>query len=754
MNVFHGMGLEGVGPFKKQSFAFKPGISAVYGLNRAAGQKSSNGNAAGKSFFFSSLKEMIFEEPVVGEKQDRVRQGKRVFEFSSTAGKKIRVERQARGRSEHLAITVDGRELKHLTPTKARAYLKKAFPLSQEEYDTYVHIDARIPHPLVMGNSTARKKFFTDFFGLDKIDTERKLYASALKELHKIKAAYSELLTAYKAAKRDLLDETEAGKLEMRLKNHKQQLRLLNEEANEISDTRRLMQFARDAKAQIQDLTEALGDEVTEEAFAEARKANRWEINKVNKDLEDAEEWERYLVKTKHFEEAYAKLTPEARKFLKVNGSFKEAVSKAREAARLLGNYRQALRNSKAEVATVEQQLAEPLPDKVEKPEGEEGELETLQRAYQHQLEHAEQFEEGKCETCGQVVKIKDPKVLRKKLDSVQMRLRQFVEYREYRKAAADHQKLKFRLKSYQSDTRRALDKINSVKDDAALYEELKELPSRPHPFEGKKLQTKVLRRMMDELKARASLLEFFAPHIDTLVAYRKLTREQKLKVKNAAQLHERINALQEEISKVQAKLEVHNTVKDRVEEMRTRLVQMKRELRDEEPLRLLVQGFSDKHMKKMAIEAIGANLMGIVNRYAKIVFAEDYHFDMQWDTQLAIRVHRRYGKKVDVSDVRKLSGAESKLFTLILVLALLTFVPENKRSSLLILDEPTANFSEETIQSFKELLPVLNKVIPTIIIITPKPEVYEGATPYTVVKRNGVSSIVPGYPHVLKKAA
>lgn len=749
MNVFNGMGLEGVGPFKKQAFAFVPGIHTIYGLNRAGGAHSSNGNAAGKSYFFSSLKEMIYEEPVVGEKKDRVREGKRTFEFRDTQGKIVRVERQARGRAEHLAITVNGKELKHLTATKARAYLKRIFPITQEEYDTFVHIDARIPHPLVMGNGTARKKFFTDFFGLDKIDAERKLYAAALKELQQIKAGFSELLVAYKAAKRDLLEDTEASKLQFRVKQHKQQLQLLNEESAEISETKRLVQFMRDSKEQVAQLTNALV-EVNDETFKEARTNNVWETKRVLSQLEDAEEWERYLVQTQHYEEAYASLSTEAKRYLKANG--RDALGNAREAARLLSNYREVLRNRKVDVATVEQQLAEPLPEKIEKPDGEEGELETLQRAYAHQLEHAEQFGDGKCETCGQVVKIKDPRVLRRKLDSLTVRLRAFEEYRQYAAAIKDHRKLTFQLKAHQSDVKRALDKVATVKADASLYSELKDLPKRPRPFEGKKLQTKVLRIALEELKERASLLQFLSPHVDTIVAFNALTKEQRLKVKNAPNLHERINTLQENISKIQAKLEVHNSVKERVEEMRTRLVAMKRQLRDEEPLRLLVQGFSDKHMKKMAIEAIGANLMGIVNKYAKIVFAEDYRFSFEWGTDLNLLVHRKYGKRVDVSDVRKLSGAESKLFTLILVLALLTFVPENKRSSLLILDEPTANFSEETVRAFQDLLPVLNKVIPCILIITPKSQdVYEGAKNYTVVKVNGQSKIVSGHPREFK---
>jgi ABC-type uncharacterized transport system ATPase subunit len=86
------------------------------------------------------------------------------------------------------------------------------------------------------------------------------------------------------------------------------------------------------------------------------------------------------------------------------------------------------------------------------------------------------------------------------------------------------------------------------------------------------------------------------------------------------------------------------------------------------------------------------------------------------------------------------------------LVLALLTFVPSNKRSNILILDEPDANFSEETTEAFKKLLPVLLSVIPSIIVITPKTnERYENAHNFTVVKDKGVSTIQKGHPASLK---
>lgn len=746
------MGLEGVGPFKKQGFTFKPGISAIYGLNRAAGKNSNNANGAGKSYFFSSLKEMIFEEPVVGEKTDRTRQGTRVFEFKSPTGKNVKVTREARGRTEHIEIEIDGKELKHLTASKARAALKRLLPITQQDYDTYVHIDARIPHPLVMGTSTERKRFFTDFFGLDKMDAERKLYSAELSKLSKIKAAYSELLGAYNKAKADLLPADEVETVTARLKSLKSKLRTLNEEAAEIAEARRLVSFARDAKEQIEQINVALNGELTDEAFVEYRKANKWELRKIQSDLEEAERYEQYQRDNANYDAAISALSEETKSAV-AKSSWKDVRIKAKAGYAELQTVRADLQSIKAKLQSLSAERKD-LGDVtvVDKPEGNEEDLATAMRSYQHQLEHAEQFAEGKCETCGQVVKIKDPGALRARVKELKRSLTQHAEYRAYRTSAKEAKRLTLAIDECDTnyDARNA--DLVKVKPWAIIHQELRDLPSKPAPFEGKRLQVKVLRRMLDELQERRQLLDFFAPHMDTLISYVALTKEQRLKARKGAELHEHINVLQENISKVQAKVEVHNTVKERVQEMRTRLVEMKRSLKEEEPLRLLVAGFSDKHMKKMAIEAISSRLMKIVNEYAKLVFSEDYRFDFVWDTQMQMRVHRKYGKRIDVSDVRKLSGAESKLFTFILVLALLSFVPEHKRSSLMILDEPTANFSAETTQAFQELLPALNQLIPTIIIITPKNEIYEGATVYTAVKQNGRATIVPGFPDQVKR--
>ena len=100
-------------------------------------------------------------------------------------------------------------------------------------------------------------------------------------------------------------------------------------------------------------------------------------------------------------------------------------------------------------------------------------------------------------------------------------------------------------------------------------------------------------------------------------------------------------------------------------------------------------------------------------------------------------------------SDVRKLSGAESRLFTLILILALLSFVPSNKRPNLLLLDEPDSAMSNETAEAFYKIIKVLSSAIESIVIITVKDNTYPDTRCYTII-REGTSKIVEGHPDEL----
>ena len=244
-------------------------------------------------------------------------------------------------------------------------------------------------------------------------------------------------------------------------------------------------------------------------------------------------------------------------------------------------------------------------------------------------------------------------------------------------------------------------------------------------------------------LQKRLAVLDFCKPHIETIRDLETLTEQDRNKRFDLTEL----DGLQEEVTEVKIALEIHKSVRGKAKNVKSRIEEISVLVENEKALELLVEGYAEKAIKKMAVEAISQRLMSTVNKYAPLVF-EDYHFEFVWNSQISLLVSRNGGEP---TDVRKLSGAESKLFTLILVLSLLMFVPKAKRLSLIILDEPLASFSEETGELFHKLLPHIQQVIPSILVVTPDArERFEGANEFTVVKTSKGSQIVQGHPSTI----
>lgn len=742
-NVFQKLHLKDCGPFKDTQFTFEKGLSVVYGLNRSGGKFSTNANGAGKSFLLSQLSEILFEQPVIGERQDKVKTGQRTLSLS-VGGKPWVIRRQ----ESKIEIKVEGRLKKFRTPTIAREWLKRNLPWTPEEFGTFIYLDSRVPHPLVMGSSVERKRFFTSFFGLDTIDSERKLFLASLAEISKTKAAYDELYAEYKRSTADLLDREANDVLGLRIDKGERALANLQAKNLALQEVSRLVSFATASRDQILELRKACHNEdLTEESFQECLTDAKWNLKHNSENLESALEWEAYNRDNKAYREAIENLTPIGRKLL---ANKAKAKTGSEHYVRSVSVERQV-----REEADELEHAAASRPNRVEQPEEAEIDLQVLKKAYAHQLDHAEKFGEGKCETCGQAVEIKDPKVIQKRLQIVQGKLNKWAAYNSYKEELKVYKRAKARFDELNEKGSQLLAQVAKFKPYHVAHKELQALPDKPQPFEGKKVESKVMQRMVNEDRARLQLLAFCRPHLETIIEIQKLTNAQIDEASKAPAVQQKINEVQDKLAALKAQHGMQATLRIKARHTKARLTQMKEEIKHEPALKILLQAYSDKAMKRMAIQAISNRLMETVNKYARHVFPEDYQFEFRWDTsQLQLIVNRKYGKKVQPSDVRKLSGAESKLFTIVLILALLSFVPASKRSSMIVLDEPTANFSEETTLAFQELLPILNKMIPTIVVITPKSkEVYEGASNYTVVKSQGVSTIVKGHPSTIKES-
>lgn len=750
MNQIKTIHLKDVGPLQDIKLKIKPGVSVIYGLNRASGNSSKNSNAVGKSLCFSTISDILYDEPIVGEKQDRLRTGTRTLYYIDSKGKKIAVKRQAKGRKDTLQIKINGEEKRLRTSSIAKDYLKKLWPITKEEYNTYVHIDSRIPHPLVMGTSAERKAFFTSFFNLDIFDTERKLYVAELNKLQRIKAAYNELRYEYLKQKKNLLSKEIVESNKKQIKLLKIKLETLQEKFLSIQETLTLLQFAESAKDQIKILNRYCHNIITEKEFERVEKDTQWELKKIENDLNEAEQWEQYQRDNSYYSECYQNLSDKTKQLL---DKYELDVLKRKTRIKTEHNNELELKlgQLKTRLSFLNEQLDISKPQKVEFPSEDIVDLETLKKAYSHRIQHSEKFKKGKCETCGQIVEITDINILQTKLKKVLRKIKQYNAAFEYQEFIKQNKKYKKELEEISNSYDEKLFQYKKYHFWNEVHQELINLPNKPKLFKGKKLQTKVLKLMYKEVSDKESLLKYLKPHLQTIIDFSKLTKQDIEKCQKSSSLSTVINTITNKLARLQAGLQLHSSIEEQLIDIRSRLIQMKKQLRDEEALSYLVKGYQDKNIKKKAIQAISHDLMKKVNIYARKIFPEDYRFELIWDTQISLLVHRKHGKKILTSDVRKLSGAESVFFTLILVCALLAYVPSHKRCSIMILDEPSARLNKETVLILQDIISILNTLIPSIIIITPNSEeLYPNAHNFTIVKNKGISKIIEGHPSMV----
>lgn len=703
------IGLEGVADFKKSVLPIAPGVTYLYGYNAL---DNGNPNAAGKSVMASSTADIFYDTPMVGTKQDKVKGGTRSVKWKE--GKSVHSVRSSfEGKTEKLRYRVNGVPAGGRTAKMTRELIRKAWGVTEEDYRTYGYLDSATPHPLVRGTSTARKAFFTSFFQLDKLDAERKILAKQVSELKKVRAQHTELDKTFQEIKQDMLSKTKRLELEARLKKLQKRLDHLRAVADEAQRAKSIADFRAYAKPHLKSFR-ALVKSVKD--LDDVLKATRKALRKAEAAQEQAEEYEVYKKELKVWKRRSAEL------------DMSKSDEQLEASAEKVKSYKSKLAVVNDEIESLKQ-IKEPEARK--KPTTSKDKVQAEIYRLEHELDHLEKFKKGVCSECGQPVKVRKLKDVQADLDVAKKELRQWRAYEEYKELKTSWDRAVEELAVAKKKRKTLKDFIEVNEGDVELWSKRSKLrkPEKVDPPEDYVDPTK--------LEADLKVLEFFEPHQEMLLALEQDTGEVQ-----PFDLSE-LDDLQSKISTIKAKLEVHETVKTRASKIRKRLQELEAQLEDEPALQLVMEAYSDKAVKAMAVEEISRRLMATVNKYAPIAF-KGYTFEFVWGPQVRLLVHRPKG----TTDVRKLSGAESKLFTLILVMSQLMFVPKSKRLSLLILDEPSASFSGPTLERFHRLLPHIQQLIPSILIVTPKSqERYEGAAEYTVVRNSDGAEIRKGHP-------
>lgn len=729
------LAVKGIGPFERNTvFKIPKGLSVIYGLNRSSGKNSKNSNWCGKSLFFSTISELLYDEPIVGSKQDKIKTGS-----SALVLQKADNELQLTRKGSKLAVKINGKEQDVYTKTKVQQLVKTYWPLSKEEYETFVHIDSRIPHPLVMGSTADRKNFFSAFFGLDKVDAERKIYQAELKKLDKTREAYAELRSTYALLKRDAVPRAEIAKMQQEKDELQIKFEKLRKETVLAQEKQRLLDSIESIKKNKTTL------ETKFHIFSQEELMDR--IQQYKSTLKELEEKKKLAVLVDSYNkqlETYSKAVSSLPDFCKNIDK-----QKAEKGASLYEDtdykYKQCSRQVKEKEESLENiSLVKPS---VKKPNEFLGELVEKRDSIKHKISHAQKFDKGICPTCGQTVEKVDIPALKKQLDTVIQQIDNYKKWNQYEDNLKEYNAIKESLKN----SKELLDNL-SVKRDKYLkyykaYKLLKSLPPKPEAPDITDVETvEYYDEKIQKLQKRLNFVSFMKPYMQLIEEYNALDDKTYPNVDFS-----QVNLLSDKISILKTKIEMCISTADKLHDVKQRIIAMKEKLKEQKPLEYLVEIYADKQIKKRIIQIIGNRLMALVNKYASAIFNEDYKFELVWDTQIHIMCKRKAGNNVLVSDVRKLSGAESKLFTVILVLSLLSFVPSNRRPNVMILDEPTANFSAETTRCFQDLLQILSQLIESIIVITPRSEdIYPQARCFTVV-RDGTSRIVEGHPDTLK---
>lgn len=725
-----GLALQGVGPYEdKAIFKIQPGISVIYGLNRTSGKKSKNSNWVGKSLLFSTISEVLYEQPIVGSKQDRITKGLQQIILQDDKDKYLISKK-----NNKYIIKKNGEDLDFVTNKKGpKEFLESIWSLTLEEYETFVHIDSRVPHPLVMGSTAVRKDFFTKFFGLDKVDAERKIYLAELSKLDSVKESYNTLLSTYKLIKKDAILGNELEDLESKVNKLKEKQASMKKSMLEMQERQRLVDLASSLKDELAQLQK--DSCFTEQSILDKRDSLEAQLKQLSKKKDLAKKYQLYKITAKAYEDAYSTLN-----------DFEKSVSleKAEEGYLRYNRCKDRLDSINSYISNIEEKIVNYSDKEPKDPKIDSGKLLDDLSIIKHQINHARIFETGTCPTCGQSVKV-DIDELQKKYDDLLKQKEILDKYKQDKIAYDTYVSLRDNLKSLKEEKEEYSAKLEKYKKYVSIYKKLSALPEKPEEFEDPIYNLEDINNQYDALSSKYSFykrMSTFASRLEQYFALEDKTVDTSI--------FETYNSLSNKYFELKTKLESAYSTKEKLSKIESQLTDMRTQLKDVKPLEYLVELFQDKTLKKRIIQIIGNRLMQIVNKYAAVVFNEDYKFSLEWESsQINLLCTRKAGKSVLTSDVRKLSGAESRLFTLILILALLSFVPSNKRPNLLLLDEPDSAMSNETAEAFYKIIKVLSSAIESIVIITVKDNTYPDTRCYTIV-REGTSKIIEGHPDEL----
>lgn len=730
---------------KNSSIEIQPGFTTIRG-----------DNGAGKSLLFNCLPNVFDGAVPLAKKKD----AKAIHIASESAigikykynGKQYRVVQKNKKGSLSYDIEEDGTQLQPRTISMAKDLLEKIFPISTAQYYTLVHLTTYRPHILLSGTGPQRKEFFEELFHLNisdfilekakeklnelkRLKDEQEILKSQLEEItfveniteleekySKATAKYNELnkqyveftnniqkLTSIETYKKQLFSQFSYKELEEKISTFKEKITKLEEliqkalvEQNLYKKNLELIKKKKDLEAQLEELKNLDG---TSDQVKELYQKEKLQLQKLQSELEELEEINNQF-------ETLQKLEPS------INQKYKDMTFE-----KFLGYIGQ-VENSISEKEKIISRL-----------EGLDG--------------------EKICPLCQQVLNEDSVKSLISSLSNDILYLGMEVQEKEKtiqwfnlknkNLEPVDIEKFKENIESIKESLRSLKSKYEKLTSKESLELQLKSLPEVSDLKEPDLDKIAELKEKLNVGKEKLKKLE------SDLRIQNELKKISDVDGLNLDDLTSTVNELSPKIEKLNAirmelnsKIQLGTSQNDTYTKKESRIKEIDNLLKDLPVYEALTKAYGAKGIRVDQIKYLADAFCDNLNKFTPLVFNKQVRFSVNVDsTNFNILAERNGGL---VADVNTFSGAESRCFCLLCLLALLPFVPEQYRTDFVILDEMEAGIQESGRQLLTQgFFKALNSIVPKIIIITPMStqEYYiESTKEYYLRLKNNVTQI------------
>ena len=647
--------------------------------------------------------------------------------------------------------------------TDAVKSISKIVGLTKAEFEGSVHLTQDAQHILIKSELSERKKYISNFFGID--DRYDQIHLAAKQEGEKIADTINKL-SGLSHSKQML--ETELTNLETKnveeleakigtLKKHAESnTSLLNELDSDLRKWEKFTQyeeaanFSSDPEEQIKDLEKAIIETKTKLRQIEGIKNRNQQANKVNSAIDDLEKNKNVAL------EEYPNLLED---HLLINDYEKELQQLVS-----IKNQNDTVHNLRGEIKTLP--TVEEIPVKKL-----EEQLLSLQIEYQTHAKSKIAKEKGICSECGSQFTIQD---VQKEIELIS-ELREAIDdlTEDYTVVKDRNTKVKRRklLEEYLAkvpkfskenrDRISFLEKYIPVKKEYAeivsslnilsRMEILEEVdPSNIPIIEKQMTQDKELIERLKQCQIAKSLIPS------------KPSRSKEELLKQKSSLHNEILNLQTQIQKETQMLGEYKNINETATRLSTQLTEINKKLGKLDELKKeeffwgkLTDAYGVKGLRIQQLEKMVDLIIKQLPVYCSVLFKEKrltfkHKVDANNVKILACREEidgtTNKIKNKFQHDISSFSGGEKDLMSVSFILTLADCVPHSKKADMLILDEVDAQLDEGgKFRFINQLLPMLKKKHGTIFVISHNKEVqlaniYDQV--WEIQKTNHVSTI------------